>query len=88
LTILSGTSPSLPAGKNELITFDEDIPGFGIRVRRAGSRTLCNLCCEAIDKFAGAFGSELGKLAQGDTATAVAYPVLVDPKNTRPAFVA
>ena len=31
--------PTLPAGKGEAIFFDDDVPGFGLRVRRAGSRT-------------------------------------------------
>lgn len=31
--------PALPAGKGEAIFFDDDVAGFGLRVRRAGSRT-------------------------------------------------
>jgi integrase len=31
--------PTLPAGKSEAIFFDDDIAGFGLRLRRAGSRT-------------------------------------------------
>lgn len=30
--------PELPAGKNEIIFFDEDVPGFGLRLRDGGSR--------------------------------------------------
>jgi integrase len=30
----------LPAGKAEAILFDDDLPGFGIRIRRAGARTF------------------------------------------------
>jgi Arm DNA-binding domain len=29
----------VPRGKNEAVVFDEDIPGFGLRVRVGGSRT-------------------------------------------------
>jgi integrase len=32
------STPSLPTGKNEVILFDEDIPGFGLRLRDGGSR--------------------------------------------------
>jgi integrase len=32
-------SLSLPAGKTEAIFFDNDVPGFGIRLREGGSRT-------------------------------------------------
>ena len=28
---------SVPAGKSELIVFDEDMPGFGLRLRAGGS---------------------------------------------------
>ena len=28
---------TLPAGKSELIVFDEDMPGFGLRLRAGGS---------------------------------------------------
>jgi integrase len=35
---VTGSSPKLPAGKNETIFFDDDVPGFGLRLRRAGSR--------------------------------------------------
>jgi integrase len=31
---------SLPAGKSEAIFFDEDMPGFGLRIREGGSRTF------------------------------------------------
>jgi len=30
----------LPAGKNDVIYFDDDLPGFGIRIRSRGSRTF------------------------------------------------
>jgi integrase len=36
---VSASRPSLPAGKGEIIIFDEDAAGFGLRIRRAGSRT-------------------------------------------------
>src|SRR4249920_702630 len=29
----------LPPGKGELITFDDEIPGFGVRLREGGSRS-------------------------------------------------
>jgi integrase len=31
---------ALPAGKSELIEFDDDLPGFGLRIRAGGSRTF------------------------------------------------
>jgi integrase len=31
---------SLPAGKSEAIFFDDDVPGFGLRLRAGGSRTF------------------------------------------------
>jgi integrase len=31
---------TLPAGKSEAIYFDDDVPGFGLRVRSGGSRTF------------------------------------------------
>lgn len=30
---------SLPAGKTEAITFDDALPGFGVRLRAGGKRT-------------------------------------------------
>ncbi len=30
----------LPRGQTEAIVFDDDIPGFGLRVREGGSRTF------------------------------------------------
>jgi hypothetical protein len=34
----AGGPIELPAGKKELITYDEDLPEFGIRIRQGGSR--------------------------------------------------
>src|SRR5690349_21508945 len=31
---------ALPAGKREAIFFDDDMPGFGLRIREGGSRTF------------------------------------------------
>ena len=31
------SGPTLPQGKNEIIVFDEDMPGFGLRLRAGGS---------------------------------------------------
>jgi len=39
LTIKSADDLKLPAGKNDHIVFDDDITGFGIRLREGGSRT-------------------------------------------------
>lgn len=36
---VTNTNPALPPGKNEAIIFDEDMPGFGLRLRKAGART-------------------------------------------------
>jgi integrase len=35
----SAAGLELPSGKRELIVFDEDLPGFGIRLREGGKRT-------------------------------------------------
>src|ERR1700690_3769747 len=35
---VTNTTPKLPAGKNEHIIFDEDVSGFGLRLRDGGSR--------------------------------------------------
>jgi integrase len=37
---VTAASPALPAGKADAIFFDEDCPGFGLRVRAAGSRVF------------------------------------------------
>src|SRR6516225_11621372 len=39
LTIKEAAGLKLPAGKSDHIVFDDDIPGFGIRLREGGSRT-------------------------------------------------
>jgi integrase len=39
LTIKSAEDVKLPAGKSDHIVFDEDITGFGIRLREGGSKT-------------------------------------------------
>ena len=39
LTLKSTEGVKLPAGKSDHIVFDDDIPGFGIRLREGGSRT-------------------------------------------------
>jgi integrase len=36
---VTSTSPALPAGKTDFVFFDEDIPGFGLRVRASGARS-------------------------------------------------
>jgi integrase len=40
LTTATIRSLSLPAGKGEAIYFDDDLPGFGLRIREGGSRTF------------------------------------------------
>jgi len=37
---VTATHPPLPAGKSEFIHFDDDIPGFGLRVRDTGGRSF------------------------------------------------
>jgi hypothetical protein len=39
LTIKSAGSIKLPKGKTDHIEFDDDILGFGLRIREGGSRT-------------------------------------------------
>ena len=39
LTKATVTGPALPAGKSDAIFFDDDIPGFGVRLRAGGKRT-------------------------------------------------
>jgi integrase len=40
LTAIAIRSLSLPAGKTEAIVFDDDVPGFGLRIREGGSRAF------------------------------------------------
>ena len=40
LTVTSTASLTLPAGKTDHIEFDDEIPGFGLRIREGGARTL------------------------------------------------
>jgi integrase len=40
LTVKSVKAVQLPKGKTEAIVFDDDVPGFGLRIREGGSRTL------------------------------------------------
>jgi integrase len=37
---VTASKPALPAGKTEVIIFDEDIAGFGLRLREGGSRAF------------------------------------------------
>jgi integrase len=39
LSVKNAASVALPAGKRDHLVFDDAIPGFGLRVREAGSRT-------------------------------------------------
>jgi integrase len=39
LTKINISKVSVPSGKNEIIQFDDDIPGLGLRVRSGGSRS-------------------------------------------------
>jgi integrase len=39
LTQATAATLALPAGKREVITFDDDLPGFGLRIRHGGART-------------------------------------------------
>ena len=38
LTSKTAAALTLPAGKSEVIVFDDDIPGFGVRLRAGGER--------------------------------------------------
>jgi integrase len=38
LTAITARTATLPAGKSEIIYFDEAVPGFGLRLRRGGGR--------------------------------------------------
>src|SRR6516225_6598809 len=40
LTATTVRTAALPAGKTEAIFFDDDIPGFGLRLREGGSRSF------------------------------------------------
>jgi integrase len=40
LTAASVRSAGIPPGKSEAIFFDEDVPGFGLRIREGGSRSF------------------------------------------------
>src|SRR5262249_10589589 len=40
LTVGRVRSLALPAGKSEIIYFDDEVPGFGLRIREGGSRTF------------------------------------------------
>ena len=37
---VTNTTPALPNGKRDAIIFDQDIPGFGLRIREGGSKTF------------------------------------------------
>src|SRR5215467_4842571 len=39
LTVKAADGEKLPAGKSDWIIFDDDIAGFGLRLREGGSRT-------------------------------------------------
>jgi integrase len=39
LTQATTATLTLPDGKSEVITFDDDLPGFGLRIRRGGARS-------------------------------------------------
>jgi integrase len=56
-------SAGIPAGKNEAIFFDDDVPGFGLRVREGGSRSFI---------FQYKLGSKQRRMALG-TATALNF---------------
>jgi hypothetical protein len=42
LTATTVKTAELPAGKTEAIFFDDDIPGFGLRLREGGSSRTWN----------------------------------------------
>jgi len=39
LTKVNIAKVAVPSGKSEIIEFDDDVPGFGLRVRAGGSAT-------------------------------------------------
>jgi integrase len=63
LTAAIVRSAGIPAGKNEAIFFDDDVPGFGLRVREGGSRSFI---------FQYKLGSKQRRMALG-TATALNF---------------
>ena len=40
LSVKSTAGLKLPAGKTDHIVFDDEIPGFGLRMREGGSRVF------------------------------------------------
>jgi integrase len=63
LTAAIVRSAGIPPGKSEAIFFDDDVPGFGLRVREAGSRSFV---------FQYKLGSKQRRMALG-TATALNF---------------
>ena len=39
LTVRNTAGLKLPAGKIDHIEFDDDVPGFGVRIRESGNRS-------------------------------------------------
>jgi integrase len=65
LTAASVRSAGIPPGKSEAIFFDEDVPGFGLRIREGGSRSFV---------FQYKLGTKQRRMALG-TATALNFGV-------------
>jgi integrase len=63
LTTMTIRAAAVPLGKSEIIIFDDELPGFGLRIRAGGSRSFC---------FQYQIGSKQRRMALG-----VATPITV-----------
>lgn len=52
LTATTVRALKVPTGKSEAIFFDDDVPGFGLRLREHGSRTWVFQYCSAANSGA------------------------------------
>ena len=71
LTQANVATLTLPEGKAEAIIFDDDLPGFGLRMRSSGARTWI---------FQFKIGSQHRRITLGN---ATAFAVTVAPQDRR-----